>query len=134
MLISACERRMYKTSQADPAHHVGRGQASYFWLGASPEGRRDGAAPSARWSVGTVGGVRGRAQPLYGFLAFWSRQMTSPSWNLLEAAFVGGMRALLPAPPPKNPPVGFRVMVSCRSGVSSISFTDAMHLPCVEGR
>ena len=38
MLISACERCMYKTSQADPAHHVGRGQASYFWLGAIPKG------------------------------------------------------------------------------------------------
>jgi len=28
--------------------------------------------------------------------------MTSPSWNLLEAAFVGGMRALLPPPPKKR--------------------------------
>jgi len=43
--------------EADSAQYVGRGQASYFGLGASPEGPRAGAAspsPSARGSGGTL--------------------------------------------------------------------------------
>ena len=43
--------------EADSAQYVGRGQASYFGLEASPEGPRAGAAspsPSARGSGGTL--------------------------------------------------------------------------------
>jgi len=81
-----------RQAKAHPAHHVARGQASYFGSGARPKGPRaevvflgrgqPAPSPPARGSgsaVSYTAAVSGaELRPLRGFLAFKRRQMASP--------------------------------------------------------
>jgi len=100
-----------RQAKAHPAHHVARGQASYFGSGARPKGPRAEVvflgrgqpAPSqpARGSgsaVSYTAAVSGaELRPLRGFLAFKRRQMASPGtcWGKVRG---GGKRHGLLAP------------------------------------
>ena len=100
-----------RQAKAHPAHHVARGQASYFGSGARPKGPRAEVvflgrgqpAPSqpARGSgsaVSYTAAVSGaELRPLRGFLAFKRRQMASPAtcWGKVRG---GGKRHGLLAP------------------------------------
>jgi len=104
------DRQTYATllnAQADPAHHVGRDQASYFGLGPKSEAQRvesrdrvlgeeqPAPSPPARgvWGVLEVppAGTGAEHRPLKSFLALGA------SWPLLE--LVRG-QVLGPYPPP----------------------------------
>jgi len=104
-----------RQAEAHPAHHVARGQASYFGSGARPKGPRaevvflgrgqPAPSPPARGSgsaVSYTAAVSGaELRPLRGFLAFKRRQMASPAtcWGKVRGKRERGMASLLPVNP-----------------------------------